>query len=946
MSISIKNVTGVKQFLPEIRRIMKKFFIVDGSSCFYRAFHALPVFTNSAGLPTNAVYGFTQTLRKLIKDYSPDYMLVALDSRGPTHRHALYESYKATRPSMPDDLVPQIPYIKEMVKALNIAHLEKEGLEADDIIAQAARLANAKGFLKTYIISGDKDLYQLVNDKTVILDYVKDRELGEAEVREKFGVAPGRIADLLALAGDSSDNVPGVPGIGVKTAAKLIEQFGGFDEIYASVEEVSGKKVKENLINFRDQALLSRELVQLMPDTALEMKTETELEIDIESMPVGPPETEALKKILKELEFTKLYNELIPEGDDVATDFTVVTSAEEFRAAMPGLFKALGTPAAAGGGKVALYPLLEGNGTRARLLGIGVYSGEGAAEWAGAGAATDGEAETEATAATDGAAAYIPVSGGDDGGNDSEGGYLSEAKALSILREVTGSDTVSLVTNDAKTLHTIFHKNSLSLIKPPTMDISLASYLIDPSSGNHDIESEALRRLGLRLLHSGKKLKDVDVGDFPQYAASRAEILYKLSAQLEAEAKTSGCEGLLTDMELPLAEVLASMEFLGVKVDAEKLKTLSEELMVEIKALEEAIYSLSGREFNINSPKQLAVLLFEEMGIKPVKKTKTGFSTDESVLKTLSGEVEIAGKILSYRGLTKLKSTFVDGITALIDPSTGRVHTTFNQTVAATGRLSSSNPNLQNIPVRDGHSARVRESFIPGDGFAFLSADYSQIELRLVAHMSGDPVLLEAFREGKDIHAITASEVFGIMPGLVTKEMRRRAKAINFGIIYGMGPFGLASDLDISVKEAGEYIESYFDHYKLVKEFIDKTIDGAREAGFTETLFGRRRFIPELGSKAPATRRFGERIAVNTPIQGTAADMIKAAMVTIYKRLKAEGFLSRMLLQVHDELIFEVPPEEEASLSSLVTEEMEGVMELTVPIKVNIKKGPNWRQVD
>ncbi len=874
---------------------MKRFFIVDGSSCFYRAFHALPVFTNSGGLPTNAVYGFTQTLRKLIKDYSPEYMFVAFDSRGPTHRHELYESYKAQRPSMPDDLIPQIPYIKEMVKALNIASLEKEGFEADDIIAWAARLGNAKG-LKVYIISGDKDLYQLVNDKTVILDYVKDKELGEAEVREKFGVGPERISDLLALAGDTSDNVPGVPGIGVKTAAKLIERFGGFDEVYSSIEEVSGKKVKENLINFRDQALLSRELVKLVPDL--------DLDLEIESMPVLPPETEALKKILKELEFTKLYNELIPAGDEIATEYTEVRSAGELRSAMTG-FKATGS--------LAVYPLVEGEGIRAGLLGIGLYSGEGEA-------------------------AFVTVSG-----DPGEG--VNEAEALSILNDVTGSGGASLITNDAKTLYTLFQRNSLRLINHPEMDTALASYLIDPSSGRHDIESDGLRMLGLRAAHSGQKLKDLEAGEISLYGASRAEILYKLSERLAVEAAASGCEGLLADMELPLSEVLSYMELQGVKVDVALLKTLSEELRVEIKDLEASIYALSGSEFNINSPKQLAVLLFEEMGIKPVKKTKTGFSTDESVLKTLAGEYEIAEKILSYRGLSKLKSTFVDGIASLIDPSTGRVHTTFNQTVAATGRLSSSNPNLQNIPVREGYSARVREAFIPEEGFTFVSADYSQIELRLVAHMSGDPVLLDAFREGQDIHAITASEVFGIMPGLVTSEMRRRAKAINFGIIYGMGAYGLSSDLDISVKEASEYIDNYFTHYKLVKEFIDKTIDGAREAGFTETLFGRRRFIPELSSRTPATRKFGERIAINTPIQGTAADMIKAAMVSIYRRLGAEGFASRMILQVHDELIFEVPPEEEASLSSLVIEEMEGVMELSVPIRVNIKKGPNWRQV-
>ena len=504
---------------------------------------------------------------------------------------------------------------------------------------------------------------------------------------------------------------------------------------------------------------------------------------------------------------------------------------------------------------------------------------------------------------------------------------------------------VKKITDDAKALYLTFLPHE---VEPQgiTMDTSIASYLLDPSRSRHEIEKVAFNHFGATIAEVKPPYGDIDNIELASAFAKRAQIVLKAGKDFPAKLKVEGLDKLFSDMELPLSKVLAKMELAGIKVSSASLEKFSKELGKELKGLETEIYKLAKCEFNINSPKQLSELLFVKMGIEPIKKTKTGFSTDESVLKVLAEDYEIASKILRQRGLAKLKSTFVDGIITLINPETGRVHTSFNQTVTATGRLSSSRPNLQNIPIRDENSSRVREAFIADKGYEFLSADYSQIELRLVAHMSGDKMLIDAFRSGDDIHAITASEVFSIMPGLVTPEMRRRAKAINFGIIYGMGAYGLANDLEISVKEAGEYIDNYFAHYKAVKRFIDKTIKDALKDGYTRTLFGRRRNIIELKSASVQTRKFGERIAINSPVQGTAADMIKAAMIKIADEMEAERFRSRMILQVHDELIWEVLPEERERLEAMVVREMEGIVKLKVPVKVNIKSGFSWRSVE
>lgn len=879
----------------------KTLFIIDGSACFYRAFHAIPRFTNRAGFPTNAIYGFTQTLRKLLRDYSPDYICVAYDSKGPTHRHEKYGDYKSERPPMPDDLAAQLPYLKRVVEALNIKGIEKPGYEADDIIAEAVRLANLSG-LKSVIVSGDKDLYQLVDDDTVVLDYTNDKEFDRKGVLEKFGLGPEAIADFLALAGDSSDSIPGVPGIGPKTALKLLNEFKTLDGVYENLEKVKGDKLKESLKKHEPQARLSKELATL--------HTGFDVAIMIEDFKSREPDSEVLGPLLKELDFVKLYREIIEIEKKHDTRYEI-----------------LGTPSAV----AEAVGKLSGSERVSFYLDAPVGG-------------SDGES----------ACAYLAMVTGDDfkcciklPQNEA-----TLADLISPLRPVLSDRSVAKATDDSKALYLYFLRRGVE-VKGIVMDTSLASYLLNPAEASHSLDGVAFAYLGITLSVDSEAgatgrglLVEADSARRMAMAIERAVVVSELSNLFDKKLVEENLARLLTDMELPLSEVLARMEFLGIRVDGEKLQRTGEDLSASMNALEREIYEAAGVEFNINSPKQLAEILFDKMGIKPVKKTKTGFSTDESVLTILSEKHALPAKVLAYRQLSKLKGTYVDGLISLIDPVTGRVHTSLNQTVTTTGRLSSSRPNLQNIPVRGEYAARIREAFVPEEGFEFLSADYSQIELRLVAHMSADPALVRAFNEGEDIHSATASEVFGVIPALVTPELRRRAKAINFGIIYGMGSYGLSAELGISAREAAEYIDGYFAHYGTVKEFIDETIRSATKLGYTTTLFGRKRFIPELKNPVEQTRRFGERMAVNTPIQGTAADMIKAAMIRIDADLRAGGFKSRMLLQIHDELLFEFLPDEKDALLSVVKSGMEGVITLKVPVIVNVKTGRDWSRVD
>jgi len=851
--------------------------IIDGSSVIYRAFHAIPqTITNQSGMPTNAIYGFTQTLRKLMADWKPDYIGVAFDVKGPSFRRELFTEYKATRPPMPDALQPQIPFIKRIVEGYGIPVLEKAGYEADDIIATLVKRLGAN--VKTRIVTGDKDIYQLVGDNVVILDYLAGKEYGAAETEAKFGVSPALLKDLIGLAGDSSDNIPGVPGIGPKTAVKLIAEFGSIEDIYANIEKVSSEKLREKLRANKAQAELSKELATLHPDV--------DFSADLDGLRMSALDKEQLIPLFRELGFKKFLAELeteqppalqVADGPDaeVITGTAVETEARALKTA----------------GRFALSLVIEDDGA-----GLSVCS-------------------------DDKRPAFIPLNSG----------------TIERMKGILEDDEVIKETDDSKALHLFFMRHGVRL-RGLRIDTSLASYIIDPSRSDHSID--ALRSGMLNLAPQGSG----------HVEHKKACYILQLAGLLAKQLDDDRLMDIYAGLELPTAEVLASMELAGIKVDTNILRALSKEMEADLAVMETRIYEAAGTEFNINSPKQLSEVLFERLGLKPVRKTKTGFSTDEEVLRLLSNKHEVPELILSFRQTSKLKSTYVDAILELVDPADGRVHTSFNQTVTATGRLSSSRPNLQNIPTRTPSALRIREAFVAPEGFTFLSADYSQIELRIVAHLSHDPALMDAFIKGEDVHTATASEVFGVMPGLVTPELRHRAKAINFGIIYGMGAYGLSTELRCSVKEAESYIASYFVHYKAVKAFIDRTIEDAKAIGYTTTLFGRRRYIPELASPVEAVARFGARMAVNTPIQGAAADMIKAAMVSIHKRLGSDGTggtgRGRMLLQIHDELIFETPVDEAAGLAELVKTEMEGAIKLSVPVKVNIKQGANWRVVE
>jgi DNA polymerase-1 len=684
-----------------------------------------------------------------------------------------------------------------------------------------------------------------------------------------------------------------VPGVGVKTAAKLLNRFGTLEEVLTNSEKAPGKKLKANLSEYREQAILSKELATLHADIPIVC--------DISTLRYKGPDLKALEGLLKELDFVKLIKEVIPV-DVEAVKRRIVLTENELTALISRLKKSHSLA-------VTLQRAEEEGNAIVPVMGIALGSAPGKGS-------------------------YIPIV-------ESVGEGLSEGVIIRHLKKLMEDERVKKSSHNTKDLSVFFSRRGVAL-KGVVMDTSIASYLLNPTRFVHTLENVAYAYLGVRP--EGAEVEGVQGA--AAVACSKASMVLRLAGVLEKELIEAGLTGLFRDIELPLSEVLADMELAGVKVEKRILEELSRDIGRELKALERVLYGAAGYRFNINSPKQLSSLLFEKLKLKPIKRTKTGYSTDETVLTALAEDHEIPRIILNYRQLAKLKGTYVDAMLTLINPATGRIHTSLNQTVTATGRLSSSRPNLQNIPIRDEFARKIREAFVAEVGYTLLSADYSQIELRLVAHFSKDPVLLDAFTKGEDVHKRTASEVFGIEPELVSSEMRRRAKAINFGIIYGMGPYGLSSELGITVAEAKEYIDAYFAHYSTVKEFIDRTIQEAKRRGYTETLFGRRRFIPELMSPNEGTIRFGERMAINTPIQGSAADIIKAAMIRIDKRLKAEALRSRMTLQIHDELLFEVHEDEKPKLIGLVTEEMEGVIRLEVPIKVNLKSGRNWRSVE
>jgi len=869
-------------------------YLIDGSAYLYRAFFALPDLSTSTGLPTNAVYGFTTMLQKIIREHRPDYLAVVFDEKGPTLRHVEFKEYKAHRPPMPDALSRQIPYIHRVVEAFAIPVVKLAGYEADDLIGALAVQAASQG-LEVVIVTSDKDMCQLLSPAVRIYDPVKDRFLTEEDCLDRFGVEPARVVEVMGLMGDATDNIPGVKGIGEKTAKKLIAEFGTIENLLTRLSEVKSDKLRGLLEAQADAARQSRQLATIVTDCPVTFERER--------FRLGEVRTDELIALYRELEFWGLLKTLHPQtnGETRREERVAVLNDPADRARLVAAIKAEAA--------VAIHCDLAGaEPFAAAVRGVGVCAGPGQAS-------------------------YFP---GEDG--------------LADLRPVLEDPAVHVYVHDAKAAWLALRRSGIRLT--PRFDTLVAAYLLNPNRRSPALETLAQEYLAESLDYapSDKKSKKGDLfeqpdpGETATRAARAAAAIARLQPILAEKLTAAGMYELFERVELPLTVVLGEMEATGFRVDTGVLARLSKELESQLDRLLDEIYRKAGMEFNVNSPKQLSEVLFEKLKLPPVKKTKTGYSTDEEVLTQLALQHDLPAEILNYRSLSKLKSTYVDALPLLVRPETGRLHTSLNQTITATGRLSSSEPNLQNIPVKGEWGIRIREAFVAEPGAFLLSADYNQIEPRILAHLSQDPVLIGAFARGDDIHMATAVEIFNLPAAQITKDMRRVAKTVNFGIIYGISPYGLSSQLGISQQEAKKYIEAYFTKFQGVKAFLDRTIAEAKEKGYVTTLLGRRRPIVELQSGDQTQRSMGERMAMNTPIQGTAADVIKLAMLAVRRRLAAERTSAKMILQVHDELIFEVVEGEIERVRKIVVEEMEQVVSLAVPLKVDVGVGRNWRE--
>ena len=876
-------------------------YLIDGHAYIYRAYHAIAPLTNAEGLPTHAAFGFTNILNRVIKDKDPRFLAVAFDAKGPTFRHEIYPEYKANRPPMPEDLRVQIPFIHEIVGANRILTLEREGLEADDLIAAAAVGMAAKGFA-VVIVSGDKDLLQLVGPGITLWDPMKDVVMDETAVEKKYGVPPARLTDLFALIGDNADNVPGVPGVGIKTAAKLLADCTTIEEIYQNIDSVRGKKLKEKLLANHDLALLSRRLIRL--------DTTAPVPLDSEAYQRREPDNEALGAIFKRLGFKRLTAATQTTSAMDTSSFRLIEDQEALAALIDEL---RGRP----------YIVLDTETTsldplRAKLVGISLCAPEVAP-------------------------CYLPT-----GHRSADGsllpGQLDRETVSRLLGPLLADETLPKVGHNLKYDLAVLRTNGFSL-NGPLWDTMLASYLLDPVRRGHKLDDLAAELLGIKMtaydtVTAGKEnFADVAPGAARDYSCEDVACTLALWQRFEPELEEKRLWPLFAHVEARLIPILEDMERAGIGVDTKLLQQLSTEFEEILQRLSEEIHALAGGPFNINSPKQLAAILFDRLGLPKGRKTKTGYSTDIKVLERLAAKHKLPALIIEHRNIAKLKSTYVDKLGAMVHPDTGRLHTSFNQTVTATGRLSSSEPNLQNIPIRTPEGRRIRAAFVPAAGQRFLSADYSQIDLRVLAHYSEDPALIEAFHSGDDIHRRTAAEIFRIDPGRVTGDMRRVAKSINFGIVYGMSAFGLANQLRIGRKEAATFIDRYFEHYQGVKRFMEEIVEQARTDGYVTTLLGRRRQLPDILAANRNRREFAERTALNTPIQGTAADIIKLAAIACDRELRQAGRSARLLLQIHDELIWEVPEEEIEETREIVTWAMEGVLDLRVPLVVQVSVG-------
>ncbi|WP_088103791.1 DNA polymerase I [Halalkalibacter urbisdiaboli] len=871
---------------------MKKLILIDGNSIAYRAFFALPLLNNEKGVYTNAVYGFTTMLLKIIEEEKPTHMMVAFDAGKTTFRHKTYEDYKGGRQKTPPELSEQFALIRELLDAFNITRYEAENYEADDIIGTLAKDAEKDGWdVKVY--SGDKDLLQLVSEKVTVALTRKGitsiEAYDEKMIDEKYGLTPKQIIDMKGLMGDSSDNIPGVPGIGEKTAIKLLKEFGTIENVLESVDKISGKKMKEKLEENREQALMSKELATIYLEVPNEM--------NLQDLSFGEYDSKKVVALFKELDFSSLISKF-DEGEAVEKkeleniNFDVVTEVKA---------EYLQNPSA------MVVEVLDENYHQATIHGIALVNEKGRY--------------------------YIPT----DVALQSES-FIEWAKDEDKKKWVF----------DAKRAVVALGWQGL-LLDGVEFDLLMASYLLDPSLSSHEI-SDIVKRKGKgevqedeAIYGKGAKRSIPNEKELADHLVRKADAIFQLKEIFEEELKENEQLELFKDLEMPLSIVLGRMETTGVKVDTSQLKQMGEDLEERLQALEKHIFEHAGTEFNINSPKQLGEILFDKLGLPAIKKTKTGYSTSADVLEKLAEDHEIIQHILHYRQLGKLNSTYIEGLLKVIYQDTSKIHTRFNQALTQTGRLSSTDPNLQNIPIRLEEGRRIRKAFIPSEkGWKILAADYSQIELRVLAHIAGDDKLIDAFKHDMDIHTKTAMDVFHVNENEVTSSMRRSAKAVNFGIVYGISDYGLSQSLNISRKEAGEFIDRYLQSYPKVKEYMESSISNAREKGFVSTLLYRRRYLPDLTSRNFNKRSFAERTAMNTPIQGSAADIIKKAMIEMARRLESENLESRLLLQVHDELIFEVPEHELEKMLVLVPEVMEQAVTLQVPLKVDVSAGDTW----
>lgn len=886
---------------------MPTLYLIDGSAYIHRAYHAVAPLSNSRGLPTNAVYGFTSILRRLAREREPKYLAIAFDTKGPVFRHDMYADYKANRPPMPEDLAAQIPYIRRTAEAFGILALEQGDQEADDLIASAAAWAVAQRH-EVVVVSGDKDLLQLVSPKIRVWEPMKNAELDAAAVAAKYGVGPERLLDFFALVGDSSDNVPGVPGIGPKTAAKFIGEYGTLEKLYEAAPGLKKSKMVESLLAHRDMAFLSRDLVRL--------NEQAQVPRDLEAYRWPGPDAAALRELWAELEFHSLLKELPEERERMDTGaFTLVDSETALAALMARL---TGEPLIAVDTETdSLDP------RRAHLVGVSL--------------------------AVEGAAWYLPCGHRDILGNRLPG-QLAPEQLAAALRDLLARPCLK-VGHNLKFDLTILAapQNGGIKVASPLYDTMVGAWLLNPERRSLKLDDLA-RDLGVAMTSfaeatGGDKAEDafarVPLATARDYSCEDVAAALALRRQQEPLLAEMGLSALMREVECPFIPVLADMEAAGVAVDAEVLRALGREFAERLAELETRAYAAAGETFNLGSPKQLGEILFEKLGLPKGRKTKTGWSTDVKVLESLAADHDLPRLVLEHRNLAKLQNTYVDKLLELRDPESGRVHSSFNHCGTATGRLSSSNPNLQNIPIRTEEGRRIRAAFVAPPGSLLLSADYSQIDLRVLAHYCEDEALVAAFNSGADIHRRTAAEIFGVMPELVTGEMRRVAKSINFGIVYGMSSFGLASQLGLSRKEAQGFIDRYFERFPGIKIFMENVVAQAHRDGYVTTITGRRRYLPDLAATNRQLREFAERAAINTPIQGSAADIIKLAMLRLHKLLPERGFKSRMILQIHDELVFETPEAELAALTELVRETMENAMQLKVPLVVGAQSGPN-----